>query len=70
MADQDKDIVTEYVCEKCGLIHEVAEPADANAADQWKLAALAGAGIIALLLLWIWVFKWGVPLVKHITSIE
>lgn len=70
LTDENKDITTEYVCEQCGLIHEVRESADANSADQWKLAALAGAGIVVLLLIWVWVFKYGVPLVKHISSIE
>lgn len=70
LTGQDKENITEYVCKECGLIHEVREPADANSADQWKLAALAGGGIVLLLLLWVWVFKYGVPLVRHISSIE
>ena len=70
MTQEDKDIITEYVCRECGRIHEVREPMDADSGDQWKLAALAGAGIVLLVLLWVWVFKWGVPLVKHISSIE
>lgn len=70
MTGQDKETTTEYVCEKCGLIHEVKESEAASGADQWKLAAIAGGGIVALLLLWVWVFKYGVPLVKHISSIE
>ena len=60
----------QMVCEKCGLIHEVENDAGENAGDQWKLIALAGGGIITLLLLWYWVFTWGVPLVKRIKNIE
>ena len=66
----EKVYENKYVCEKCGLIHVEQETADDNKADQWKLVALAVGGIVVLLALWFWVFKWGVPLVKHIQSIE
>ncbi len=58
------------MCAECGKVHVKEELADSNKAEQWKLAALAAGGIIALLLIWVWVFKWGVPLVKHIQGIE
>ena len=65
----EKDTI-QYVCEQCGRIHTVEQAEPENAADQWKLAALAAGGIVLLLILWFWVFKWGVPLVQHVRNIE
>jgi hypothetical protein len=69
MADTDKTIMVRKVCRKCGLMHEVEEPAP-SAADEWKVVGLAAAGIVMLALVWFWVFKWGVPLVKYIKNLD
>lgn len=66
----EKKYETKLVCAECGKTHIKEEAADSNKSDQWKLVALAAGGIFALLLIWVWVFKWGVPLVKHIQGIE
>ena len=69
MENSEKTYETKLVCSECGLVHAKQEKDDSRG-NQWKLVALAAGGIVFLLLIWIWVFKWGVPLVKHIQSIE
>lgn len=70
MEKEEKKYIDEYVCEECGRVHTVESAEPENPADQWKLVGMAAAGICFLLILWVWVFKYGVPLVKHIKSIE
>jgi len=68
MASKDKEMVDRKVCEKCGLIHEIPAPAGEGRADEWKMIGLSAAGIAAIVLIWVWVFKWGVPLVKKLSG--
>jgi hypothetical protein len=56
------------VCEKCGLVHEVPIPAEQAKADDWKMIVMSIAGIAMIAFIWVWVFKWGVPLVKHLSQ--
>ncbi len=34
------------------------------------ITGLCGVGIGFIIFVWIWVFKWGVPLIKHIHNIK
>jgi hypothetical protein len=56
------------VCEQCGLVHEIPLSQDESKSDDWKMIALSVAGIGMIVLIWVWVFKWGVPLVKHLSG--
>jgi hypothetical protein len=56
------------VCEQCGLVHELPLSPDEAKSDDWKMIVLSVVGIGMIVLIWVWVFKWGVPLVKHLTS--
>ena len=56
------------VCEQCGLIHESPLSEDEAKADDWKIIALSVVGVGLIVLIWIFVFKWGVPLVKHLSA--
>lgn len=68
MDKNENTLMEKKVCGKCGLIHETPiDPAESKA-DEWKVAALSVVGIVLLALIWIWVFKWGVPLVKQLSS--
>ena len=68
MAEKKTEITDKKVCEKCGLIHETPVPAGEGRADEWKMIGLSAAGIAIIVLIWVWVFKWGVPLVKHLSG--
>ncbi|MFA6451228.1 MAG: hypothetical protein WCX65_17265 [bacterium] len=59
---------TRKVCEQCGLIHEIPLSQDESKADDWKMIALSVAGIGMIALIWVWVFRWGVPLVKRLSE--
>jgi len=67
MPEKENRITEKKVCEKCGLIHEVPVPADEARGDEWKIVGLSIAGIALLALIWIWVFRWGVPLVEKLS---
>lgn len=67
---QEKGAVVRKVCAKCGLVYEEELPPGAAAADDWKLIAMSAAGIGILALIWFWVFKWGVPLVKRLSEVD
>ena len=56
------------VCEKCGKVHETPLPEGSGRGDEWKIVGLSIAGIALLALVWIWVFRWGVPLVEKISQ--
>ncbi len=67
MAERETMMIEKKVCEKCGLVHEI--PADdASGGDDWKMIALSVVGIALIALIWIWVFRWGVPFVKSISG--
>ena len=67
MAEKSREIVDRKICEKCGRIHDVPVP-DGKGGDEWKVFALCVAGIVLIALIWVWVFRWGVPLVKNLSS--
>jgi hypothetical protein len=70
MSEKDGgELKVRKVCEKCGVIHETPLPEGA-ASDNWKMIALSAAGIGLIVLIWIWVFRWGVPLVKKLSEIH
>ena len=56
------------VCEQCGLIHEEQITPEKAGADDWKIILMSIVGIGIIVLIWIWVFRWGVPLVKQISG--
>ena len=56
------------VCEQCGLIHEVPVPSEEAGSDDWKIIVLSIVGIGIIVLIWILVFKLGVPLVKQLSG--
>lgn len=68
MENDENKLMEKKVCGKCGLVHEMPVNPDEGRGDEWKVAALSIVGIALLALIWIWVFKWGVPLVKHLSS--
>jgi hypothetical protein len=68
VAEENQQPTEKKVCEKCGLIHETPLPPGEGKGDEWKIAALSIAGIGMIALIWIWVFKWGVPLVKKLSG--
>lgn len=67
---EEERAVARKVCAKCGLTHEEELPPDAGRGDDWKLIALSAGGIGLLALIWFWVFKWGVPLVKRLSEVD
>ncbi len=67
MPKKEEEFKDRKVCEQCGLIHETPLSPDASKSDDWKMIGLSIAGIGLIVLIWIWVFKGGVPLVKHIS---
>ncbi len=69
MAEDKKKVETaKSVCEQCGLIHETPISHEKEKSEDIKIAALSITGICLLILIWIWVFRWGVPLVKQLSS--
>lgn len=64
-----EEITIKKVCGQCGLIHELPDAEDARSGD-WKIIALSVFGIGLIVLIWIWVFRWGVPLVKKISEMQ
>lgn len=68
MSENKEEYKEKFVCRDCGLVHETPlAPEDAKK-DDWKLIVLSAAGIAAIILIWMWVFKWGVPLVKKLSE--
>ncbi|GEM_PF-1741572 len=68
MSEDKEEMKIRKVCGQCGLVHETAaEPGEAGA-DDWKMIALSIVGIGLIALIWVWVFRWGVPLVKSVSG--
>jgi hypothetical protein len=65
---KEEEMKDRKVCEQCGLIHETPLAPGESKADDLKMIVLSAAGIGLIVLIWIWVFKWGVPLVKHLSG--
>ncbi len=61
------DLVT-YVCPRCGKKYQREEHVPVDPAEQKKLFLTIGGGVVFLLLVWVWVFQWGVPLVQQLTK--
>ncbi len=55
------------VCEDCGTVHHLPAPPE-DRGDELKLIALCAGGVLLIALLWVWIFKFGVPLVKSMTG--
>jgi hypothetical protein len=64
----DEEAKTRKVCVQCGTIHELPLSPDESRSDDWKMIMLSIVGIGMIVLIWVWVFKWGVPLVKHLSQ--
>lgn len=61
------DLVT-YVCPRCGKKFEREEQVTVDPKENVKLYGTIAFGIVFLLGVWIWVFNWGVPLVRSLTK--
>ncbi len=57
------------ICSKCGLVHYL-DIKKEEKKEKWVMVILPIIGILLVVLVWIWVFKWGVPLVKKIHNIS
>ncbi|MEW6202303.1 MAG: hypothetical protein AB1546_10025 [bacterium] len=68
-SEETKEMVVRKVCRDCGLLHEEFVPREGGR-DEWKAVGLAAAGIVLIVLIWFFVFRWGVPLVKYISNLE
>lgn len=68
MADKKEELSEKLVCKECGLIHEKQIPIEEARKDDLKIVGLSIMGIVMIAFIWVWVFKWGVPLVKHISG--
>ena len=64
----DEETKIRKVCEQCGLTHEMPPSPEESRSDDWKIIVLSVFGIGLIVLIWVWVFKWGVPLVKHLSG--
>lgn len=67
---EEKKAVARKVCVKCGLAHEEELPPGAAERDDWKLIVMSAVGVGLLAFIWLWVFKWGVPLVKRLSEVD
>ena len=68
--EEKQTLIVRKVCRNCGLLHEESLPIEERGRDEWKMVALAAVGIVLIGLIWFFVFKWGVPLVKYLSNLD